>query len=232
MDVAAAVDVTIMTTNPLKIPTGLIGPIIINGQPVGGLLLGHSSTTMLGLFVLPGVIDADYCGEIMIMAYTQYPPLQIKKGQRLAQLIPLPQLVKEISPMQHDARNQGGFGSTGGLTLLTINLSTRPWRAVELCRNGQIKKLMGLLDTRADTSIIAPSEWPHDWPLQAAATTVTGVEGMTLASRTPTLTVVIDGKYAQASFSITPLPPTVQCLIGRDVLAQLGIVLTNDHPLG
>ncbi|RMB96498.1 hypothetical protein DUI87_27031 [Hirundo rustica rustica] len=34
MDVAAAVDVTIMTTNPLKIPTGLIGPIIINGQPV------------------------------------------------------------------------------------------------------------------------------------------------------------------------------------------------------
>ncbi|RMC05650.1 hypothetical protein DUI87_17735 [Hirundo rustica rustica] len=67
---------------------------------------------------------------------------------------------------------------------------------------------------------------------RAAATTVTGVGGMTLASRTPTLTVVIDGKYAQASFSITPLPPTVQCLIGRDVLAQLGIVLTNDHPLG
>ncbi|RMB89531.1 hypothetical protein DUI87_34074 [Hirundo rustica rustica] len=33
MDVAAAVDVTMMTTNPLKIPTGLIGPIIINGQP-------------------------------------------------------------------------------------------------------------------------------------------------------------------------------------------------------
>ncbi|RMB96419.1 hypothetical protein DUI87_27094 [Hirundo rustica rustica] len=74
MDVAAAVDVTIMTTNPLKIPTGLIGPIIINGQPVGGFLLGRSSTTMLGLFVLPDVIDADYCGEIMIMAYTQYPP--------------------------------------------------------------------------------------------------------------------------------------------------------------
>ncbi|RMB97206.1 hypothetical protein DUI87_26308 [Hirundo rustica rustica] len=226
MDVAAAVDVTIMTTNPLKIPTGLIGPIIINGQPVGGLLLGRSSTTMLGLFVLPGVIDADYCGEIMIMAYTQYPPPppQIKKGQKLAQLIPLPQLAKDISPMRHDARNQGSFGSTKRLTLLTIDLSTRPQRAVELCLNGQIKKLMGLLDTGADTSIIAPSEWPHDWPLQAAATTVTGVGGMTLASRTPTLTVVIDGKYAQASFSITPLPPTVQCLIGRDVLAQLGIV--------
>ncbi|RMC11108.1 hypothetical protein DUI87_12020 [Hirundo rustica rustica] len=188
MDVAAAVDVTIMTTNPLKIPTRLIGPIIINGQP-------------------------------------------IKKGQRLAQLIPFPQLAKDISPMRHDARNQKSFGSTGRLTLLTINLSTRPRRAVELCLNGQIKKLMGLLDTGADTSIIAPSEWPHDWPLQAAATTVTRVGEMTLASRTPTLTVVIDGKYAQASFSITPLPPTVQCLIRQDVLAQLSIVLTNDHPL-
>ncbi|RMC18929.1 hypothetical protein DUI87_03527 [Hirundo rustica rustica] len=41
MDVAAAVDVTIMTTNPLKIPTGLIGPIIINGQPdLSGFQLG------------------------------------------------------------------------------------------------------------------------------------------------------------------------------------------------
>ncbi|RMB92956.1 hypothetical protein DUI87_30604 [Hirundo rustica rustica] len=42
MDVAAAVDVTIMTTNPLKIPTGLIGPIIINEQPEA--LLGSTST--------------------------------------------------------------------------------------------------------------------------------------------------------------------------------------------
>ncbi|RMB96504.1 hypothetical protein DUI87_27037 [Hirundo rustica rustica] len=44
MDVAAAVDVTIMTTNPLKIPTGLIGPIIINGQPdLSGFQLGGRS---------------------------------------------------------------------------------------------------------------------------------------------------------------------------------------------
>ncbi|RMC03755.1 hypothetical protein DUI87_19507 [Hirundo rustica rustica] len=44
MDVAAAVDVTIMTTNPLKIPTRLIGPIIINGQPdLSGFQLGGRS---------------------------------------------------------------------------------------------------------------------------------------------------------------------------------------------
>ncbi|RMB97341.1 hypothetical protein DUI87_26156 [Hirundo rustica rustica] len=44
MDVAAAIDVTIMTTNPLKIPTGLIGPIIINGQPdLSGFQLGGRS---------------------------------------------------------------------------------------------------------------------------------------------------------------------------------------------
>ncbi|XP_063275788.1 serine/threonine-protein kinase pim-1-like [Prinia subflava] len=33
MDVAASVNVTIMTTHPHKIPTGLIEPILINGQP-------------------------------------------------------------------------------------------------------------------------------------------------------------------------------------------------------
>ncbi|NXW26315.1 POK9 protein, partial [Circaetus pectoralis] len=192
MDVAAAVDVTIMTTHPHKIPTGFKGPIMINGRAVGGLLLGRSSTTMMGLFVLPGVIDADYCGEVMIMAYTQYPPLKISKGQRLAQLIPLPQITKEVTPMQQKPRGQEGFGSTGGLILMTVDLSDRPRKKVELQFNNQSITLVGLLDTGADSCIIAPQEWPKDWPLQASATTVTGVGGMTLANRTPVVTVILE----------------------------------------
>ncbi|RLV62935.1 hypothetical protein DV515_00018794, partial [Chloebia gouldiae] len=230
MDLAAAVEVNIMTTSPIKIQTGVKGPIMINGQTVGGLLLGRSSAFMMGLFVLLGVIDADYTGEIMIMAHTPFPPIRIQQGQRIAQLVPLPQLSKGIVPAHDVKRGKGGFGSTGGIALLTLDLSTRPKKTVELRYREQKCTLTALLDTGADSSIISPQSWPQGWPVQASTSTITGVGGMTLASKSPLLTVVIGNRRLNAVFSIVQLPPTVQCLVGRDILTQLGIVLTNEQP--
>uniref|UniRef100_A0A8C3TVQ0 dUTPase-like domain-containing protein n=1 Tax=Catharus ustulatus TaxID=91951 RepID=A0A8C3TVQ0_CATUS len=124
LDLAAAVDVTLLNNHPVKIYTGLYGPIIVGEQPVGGLLLGRSSASMQGLFVLPGVIDSDYTGELMIMAYTLFPPFTITKGQRIAQIIPLPQLTKGIAPLDQQPRQDKGFGSTWGLVLLTLDLTS------------------------------------------------------------------------------------------------------------
>uniref|UniRef100_A0A8C5T730 dUTPase-like domain-containing protein n=1 Tax=Malurus cyaneus samueli TaxID=2593467 RepID=A0A8C5T730_9PASS len=88
---------------------------------------GHlSSASMMGLFVLPGVVDADFEGEIMIMVYTPFPPVTIQKGQRIAQAVPLPHMTEGITPIKDTPREMGGFGSTGGLTLLTLNLHERP----------------------------------------------------------------------------------------------------------
>uniref|UniRef100_A0A8C3UA08 dUTPase-like domain-containing protein n=1 Tax=Catharus ustulatus TaxID=91951 RepID=A0A8C3UA08_CATUS len=70
-------------------------------------------TFMQGLFVLPGVIDSDYTGELMIMAFTLFPPFTITKGQHIAQIIPLPQLTKGIAPLCQQPRQDKGFGSTG-----------------------------------------------------------------------------------------------------------------------
>uniref|UniRef100_A0A8C5TUR1 dUTPase-like domain-containing protein n=1 Tax=Malurus cyaneus samueli TaxID=2593467 RepID=A0A8C5TUR1_9PASS len=117
LDLAASVDSTLLTSQPQKIPTAVRGPLIIDGQPVGALLLGRSSASMLGLFVLPGVIDADYMGEIMVMVYTPFPPVNIWRGQRIAQAVPLDQLSKSIAPVKDTPRAEDGFGSTGGLTL-------------------------------------------------------------------------------------------------------------------
>uniref|UniRef100_A0A8C3MZC9 dUTPase-like domain-containing protein n=1 Tax=Geospiza parvula TaxID=87175 RepID=A0A8C3MZC9_GEOPR len=125
MDVASSVAVTLMTTQPEKVPTGIKGPIIIDGQPMGALLLGRSLAAMMGLFVLPGVRDADFTGEICVMVYTPFPPIQIEKGQRIAQLVPLEQMTKSLPPRQSQLRGERGFGSTGGLTLLTMNLNDR-----------------------------------------------------------------------------------------------------------
>lgn len=48
------------------LPTGVYGPL-----PRGtmGLLLRRNSTTMQGILVAPGVIDADFEGEIKIMTH-------------------------------------------------------------------------------------------------------------------------------------------------------------------
>ncbi|RLV98435.1 hypothetical protein DV515_00010853 [Chloebia gouldiae] len=221
-----------MTNHPEKIGTGVKGPIVVNGQAMGVLLIERSSASMLGLFVLPGVIDADYEGEIKIMVYTPFPPMKIEKGQRIAQLIPLPQTVSYIAPSQLASCHDKGFGSTGGLTLLTLDLSTRPRRSVTIQYQAETVTVDGLLDTGADGSIISPECWPTSLPVLLSSATVTGVGGMTLAKRTPTVLVTVDNKVVHTTLSIVDLPRGVQCLLGRDILAQLGVVLTNEHPLG
>ncbi|NWY36269.1 POK9 protein, partial [Sylvia atricapilla] len=225
LDLAAAVEVTLMTPHPQTVPTEIFGPIIIEGNQVGGLILGRSSASISGLFILPGLLDADYSGKIMIMVHTPFPPLKIAKGQRLAQVVPLPQLAKALPPIQPTPRGKKGFGSTGGLVLLTVDLLSRPKRQLQLRFKDKTVELTRLLDTGTNSSIISPDYWPQNWPLLASSTTVTGIGGMTLASKTPTLVVTMNEKTLQTIFSVTMLPHTVQCLVGRDILSQMGLVL-------
>ncbi|XP_037382727.1 endogenous retrovirus group K member 10 Gag polyprotein-like [Talpa occidentalis] len=61
--------------------------------PVGtyGLLLGRFSLNLRGLHVFPGIIDQDFTGTLSVVASTSL-PLQIRQGQKIAQLVPLPLL--------------------------------------------------------------------------------------------------------------------------------------------
>ncbi|RLV63266.1 hypothetical protein DV515_00018445, partial [Chloebia gouldiae] len=99
---------------------------------------------------------------------------------------------------------------TRGVALLTLDLSSRPKKTVELRYREQKCTLTALLDTGADSSIVSPQSWPQGWPVQASTSTITGVGGMTLASKSPLLTVVIDNRRLNAVFSIVQLPPTEQ----------------------
>ncbi|KAI1233228.1 hypothetical protein IHE44_0004826 [Lamprotornis superbus] len=81
-------------------------------------LVLRSSASLLGLFVLPRVIDADYTGEIM----TPFPPIQINKSQRIAQLVSLEQLTKGVNPVMVKNREDTSFRSTRGLALFTISI--------------------------------------------------------------------------------------------------------------
>ena len=84
-----------------------------------GLALKH------GLFVLnsPGTIDQSYKGEICaIMFNTKSEPYQVKRGDRIAQLVFLYKPLTELYPVNAETfeslstetdRGSGGFGSTG-----------------------------------------------------------------------------------------------------------------------
>lgn len=74
-------NITLKDSTVHKIPMGVFGPVVEVDSSFGALLFGRSSTGLAVLIVLPGVIDADYTGEIMICAYTLFPPLTIKTGQ-------------------------------------------------------------------------------------------------------------------------------------------------------
>ncbi|KGL90684.1 hypothetical protein N301_15745, partial [Charadrius vociferus] len=155
LDLAIAVDCTLLDSRPTRIATGIHGPILVNNQAVGALLIGRSSATMLGLTVLVGLIDKDFQGEIQIMAQTLFPPLFVAKGSKIAQLIPLPHLTESLAPAQMAPRGSGAFGSTNQAAFLTIGLQQWPRRRVSVQHAGQVISLIALLDTGVDVSIIS-----------------------------------------------------------------------------
>ncbi|NWS91072.1 POK9 protein, partial [Toxostoma redivivum] len=154
LDLATAVDITLIDKRPQKIPTGITGPLIIAGQAHGALLLGQSSASMKGLFVLPGVIDANYKGEICIMVQTQFPPMHIPKGSKVTQLVLMMQLTAAMNTGLKQQHREGGFGSTGGLALLTLSMDNRPvvWAVLQCSQHSM--HLPVLLDPGSDLTIM------------------------------------------------------------------------------
>ncbi|NWV10613.1 POK9 protein, partial [Ptilonorhynchus violaceus] len=154
LDLATTVECTLVDNRPQRVPTGVRGPLKINNQCVGALLIGRSSSAMAGLNILVGLVDADYEGEIQIMVQTLYPPLHIPAGSRIAQLVPLPHLVRALGPPDI-ARQDKGFGSTGAMNLLTVDLCRQPSKPVTIIFAGQTLSLTALLDTGADVTVVA-----------------------------------------------------------------------------
>lgn len=202
---------------------------MINNQPVGGIILGRSSATLQGLHIDPGVIDSDSTGELFILARTNFPPLTVPKGEKIAQFIPLASIVQ--FSLYELPKRQGQIGSTGEITMLSLNLSERPRRCCQILWRGHVLSLSkALLDTGADSCIMDSKLYPNSWPTISINNAITGIGGVRLARQTPILTVLLEGKRASAPFSLTPLPDEVDCILGRDVLAQMGFKLT-DSPL-
>ena len=117
-DLASAVDIEIPPRSIRLVGTGLV-----IGVPDGyflGIFARSSTPLRRGLMVANGVgvVDADYCGpedevKIQLLNFTDA-PVQISRGDRLAQgiVLPCPRVEwQEVADVSEPTR--GGFGSTG-----------------------------------------------------------------------------------------------------------------------
>ncbi|XP_068856710.1 deoxyuridine 5'-triphosphate nucleotidohydrolase-like [Aphelocoma coerulescens] len=122
VDVATSIEVTLTDRQVTLIPTTAKGPLSSDGPHLGGLLVGRSSTSWQGVVVLPGVIDADYTGEIKIMAYALQPPVTIPQGSCIAQIVPILLMTNGGTSNNH-VRGDLRFGSSGFDVFWTLNLA-------------------------------------------------------------------------------------------------------------
>lgn len=164
---------------------------------MAALLIGWSSATRMGLFVLPGVIDVDYTGEINIMLWTPIPPCTVPAGSRIAQLIYF-----QPSPPQriNISRDNNGFGSTGEPHVCWSQKVSqgRPNLTCVLQQGEQELKVTGILDSSADVTIIPATLWPPQWPLANPHAALTGIGRHTMPKQSAAVITII-GPESRAS---------------------------------
>jgi dUTP pyrophosphatase len=87
------------------------------GVALGLLVRDRSSMAAKGIATTAGVIDAGYRGEILIlMTNLGETAVEIKAGEKIAQMIPVPVLTGEVTTvaqLEDSARAEKGFGSSG-----------------------------------------------------------------------------------------------------------------------
>ena len=117
LDLVAAEDLTLAPGARRAVATGFAIAIPegyeVQVRPRSGLALKHGITCLN----TPGTIDSDYRGEVkVILANLGSEPFEVRRGERVAQLVPAPALraaFREVDELDSTERGAGGFGSTG-----------------------------------------------------------------------------------------------------------------------
>lgn len=117
LDVTAAEELVLQPGQRHAVATGFAIAIPegfeVQVRPRSGLALKHGITCLN----TPGTIDSDYRGEVrVILANLGTEPFEVRRGERIAQLVPAPVLQAafvEVEQLAETERGTGGFGSTG-----------------------------------------------------------------------------------------------------------------------
>jgi dUTP pyrophosphatase len=117
LDVVAAEELTLAPGQRHAVATGFAIAIPrgyeVQVRPRSGLALKYGITCLN----TPGTIDEDYRGEVkVILANLGTEPFKVRRGERIAQLVPAvvtKAAFREMEILTETDRGAGGFGSTG-----------------------------------------------------------------------------------------------------------------------
>lgn len=195
--------------NVHRVPTGKYGP---KGSPSDILITGDSVNTPKEIFVVPEVLTVQPGQEILVQVYCIDLPFFLSKGTPIAQAFLLPKNHREQIPLNPTAMWAQVMGPS------------KPTIECGLSHKGEKTHLPGMLDTGADVTIIARSDWPAHWDLQPVAGMISGIGGTTVSMRSKNNILVEgpEGKLATIRPFVVRAPIT---LWGRDILSQWGASL-------
>lgn len=118
-DLYSMEDGTVPARGHRKLRTGVAVEFTLEHEPDlkwGMLAQERSSMAERGLFIMGGVIDAGYRGEIYLMLGSLADEdIDIKAGDKIANLVPIPVVAKKtdvVPELALSARGGAGFGST------------------------------------------------------------------------------------------------------------------------
>ena len=117
LDITSAEDLVLEPGKRHAFATGLAIEIPhgfeVQVRPRSGLAIRYGVTCLN----TPGTIDSDYRGEVKVILINHgEEPFHVRRGERIAQLVPAPVLranFSEAVELVETARGSGGFGSTG-----------------------------------------------------------------------------------------------------------------------
>ena len=109
LDLYSSIDVNIEVGSIKKINTGICISLPENSyRPIRD----KSSLAAKGLLTLGGVIDNDYTGEIIVIMTFLIEPINIKQGQKIAQLVVFNTMypeIKKVKFLKDTERNNKGL---------------------------------------------------------------------------------------------------------------------------
>ena len=123
---------------------GVAGPL---PEGIVGLVLGCSSLSFQGIWVVYGVVDSDYIGEIKVLISLPTKTVQINKGQRITQFLLLP-YYQTRKTLTSQAKSHRAFRSSDLAFWVQEITAPRPLKDLLIQEN----KMSGLLDTGTDVS--------------------------------------------------------------------------------
>ena len=117
VDLMAVGNYTIKPDERVLVKTNLDGPLLDGDHSIYGLVVPRSGLAINhGITVLnsPGVIDADYTGNIGVILYnTGVDDYDVKDGDRIAQLLTMQMVRLTRFAVEDKDRKGSGYGSTG-----------------------------------------------------------------------------------------------------------------------